>query len=117
MELSSPRFKALATSAGISFWFSIIISSMGLFSYEIILSFIISIVILTQIFAIKLTKGLDIFAIYNTKVFLGILFLCVFCLYSGIFKILKIDLLRLKKKDSYWLDMEELEDRRIFKQY
>ena len=117
MELSSPRFKALATSAGISFWFSIIISSIGLFSYELILGFIIRIIILTQIFAIKLTKGLDIFAIYNTKIFLGILFVVVFSLYSGIFKILRIDLLRLKKKDSYWLNMEKLEERRIFKQY
>ena len=38
--------------------------------------------------------------------------------YGILFKILKIDLLRLKKqKDTYWLDMEELKSTRIFKQY
>ena len=117
MELSSPRFKALATTAGISFWFIIITTSLGLFSFELTISFVAGTLLLTQIFAITLTKGLDIFAIYNTKVFLGILFIAVFSLYGIIFRILRIDLLRLKKTDTYWLEMEELKPARIFKQY
>lgn len=117
MKLSSPRFKALSTTAGVSFWFFIIISSLGLFSFELLFSFIVGMLILTQIFALKLSKGLDVFAIYNTKFFLGILFICIFSLYGIIFRILRIDLLRLKKNDTYWLDMEELKHPRIFKQY
>ena len=65
-------------------------------------------IILTQIFAIKLTKGLDIFAIVNTKIFLGILFISVISIYGILFKLLQIDLLRLKRHDeTYWLDVEE----------
>jgi hypothetical protein len=78
----------------------------------------VSIFVLTQIFTFKLSKGLDIFAEINTRIFLGMLFICVISLYGILFRILKIDLLRLKKnKNSYWLKMEHLEAHRIYKQY
>ena len=74
MELSSPRFKALAVTAGFSLWFFIISSATNLFSIEAFTIFVLITISITQIFAIKLSKALDIFAIINTKVFLGILF-------------------------------------------
>ena len=85
MERSSSRFKALAVSAGLSFWFFIISSVTGVFSIEIMLSFILAIVIFSQIFAIKLSKALDVFAIINTKIFLGILFIFLVSIYGMIF--------------------------------
>jgi len=118
METSSPRFKSFAVTAGLSFWFFIIISTMGIFSIELLVTFIISILTITQIFAKKISKGLDIFAIINTKIFLGILFVLVISTYGILFKILKIDLLRLKKQsDSYWLNIEQTKSHRIRKQY
>jgi len=117
MELSSPRFKSLAVTAGFSFWFFIILNAIGNFSIEIFLIFVISLLSLTQIFSSKISKALDIFAIINTKVFLGILFIFVISIYGIIFKFLKIDLLRLKKqKTSYWLEIEENDDN-ILRQY
>ena len=53
-----------------------------------------------QIFAIKHSRGLEIFAIINTKVFLGILFIFVISIYGIFFRILRIDLLRLKKHNA-----------------
>jgi len=118
MELSSSRFKALAVTAGFSFWFFIITNAVGVFTIEILILFVLSSIIVTQIFAIKLSKILDIFAIINTKIFLGMLFVFVIAIYGIFFKILRIDLLRLKKqKDSYWLNMEQLKIARIYKQY
>ena len=118
MERSSSRFKALAVSAGLSFWFFIISSVIGIFSIEVMLSFIAGIIILTQIFAIKLAKVLDAFAIVNTKIFLGILFIFVVSLYGIIFRLLKIDLLRLKKqKETYWLNTSDFKPNKISKQY
>jgi len=118
MELSSPRFKALAVSGGFSFWFFVITSALSIFSIEIFVIFVISIFASTQILAIKLSKALDYFAIFNTKVFLGLLFVTVISTYGVFFRILRIDLLRLKKqKKSYWLTMEKLEEERILKQY
>ncbi|MBM15528.1 MAG: hypothetical protein CMH75_05515 [Nitrospina sp.] len=118
MERSSSRFKALAITAGFSFWFFIISNSFGLFSLEIFLVFIILTITVTQIFAVKLSKGLDILAIVNTKIFLGILFIFVISVYGLIFRLLRIDPLRLKQSDnSYWLEMEHLKLDRIFKQY
>jgi hypothetical protein len=73
---------------------------------------------ITQIFAKKISKGLDIFAIINTKIFLGILFTTVISIYGLLFRLLQIDLLRLKKLDeTYWLDVEETKPHRIRKQY
>ena len=118
MELSSPRFKALAVTAGFSFWFFIISSIVGIFSLELFAGFVIVMVIITQIFTVKLSKGLDIFAIINTKIFLGILFVFLISLYGIFFKVLKIDLLRLKKDSStYWLDLDDIHQSTIYKQY
>ena len=118
MELSSPRSKALAVSAGLSFWFFIITNTIGIFSIELMISFIAGILIITQIFAIKLSRVLDVFAIMNTKIFLGILFVFVVSIYGILLRLLRVDLLRLKKQsDSYWLDIEQNEHHRIRKQY
>jgi len=118
MELSSPRFKALAVTAGFSFWFIIIITGIGVFSFELLGIFVAITITITQIFSVKLSKGLDIFAIINTKIFLGILFIFVVSLYGIFFKILKIDLLRLKKQSSsYWLDLDDIKQSTVFKQY
>jgi len=118
METSSPRFKSLAVTAGFSFWFFIISSSTGFFSLEIMAVFVISLLSITQIFSQKISKGLDIFAIFNTKIFLGTLFVVLISIYGILFKLIKIDLLRLKKqKETYWLDIEIGEPERIRKQY
>jgi hypothetical protein len=118
MERSSSKFKALAVSAGFSFWFFIISNAIGIFSIELMASFVAIIIIVTQIFAVKLSKLLDIFAIFNTKIFLGILFVIIISLYGILFRVLRIDLLRLQKQqETYWLDIEQLKVYRIFKQY
>src|SRR3990172_6284949 len=98
MELSSPRFKSIAVTAGLSFWFFIITSATLYFSFEILAIFVISVLIFTQIFSSKISKALDIFAIINTKIFLGALFVFVIAIYGILFKFLRIDLLRLKNK-------------------
>lgn len=118
MELSSPRFKAIAVTAGFSFWFFIISITLDFFSFEILIGFIATVLIVTQIFSIKLSKALDTFAIINTKIFLGALFVFVISIYGIFFKILRVDLLRLQKQpDTYWLKIEQLKPSRIFKQY
>jgi len=118
MKTSSPRFKSLAVTAGLSFWFFILTSSMGLFSIEILIIFLMIVLSVTQIFTKKISKGLDIFAIINTKIFLGILFCTVISIYGILFRLLKVDLLRLKKQNnSYWLDVEQTKSDRIGKQY
>ena len=118
MELSSPRYKAFTVSAGLSFWFFVITSVFGIFSFEYLIIFVAIVFPLMQILSVKVSKILDLFAIYNTKFFLGILFVFVISLYGIFFRILRIDLLRLKKQnDTYWLQMEELKSFRILKQY
>ena len=118
MELSSPRFKATAVTAGFSLWFFIISSATGLFSIEAFVIFVAVTISITQIFALKLSKALDVFAIINTKIFLGIMFVFVMSLYGIFFKVLRIDLLRLKKQSSsYWLDTDKIKQSTIFKQY
>ena len=118
MELSSPRFKSIAVTAGFSFWFFVISSAIGLFSFEALAIFVVITISITQIFALKLSKALDIFAIINTKIFLGILFVFVISLYGIFFKVLRIDLLRLKKQSSsYWLDIDKIKQSTVFKQY
>jgi len=118
MELSSPRFKALTVSAGFTLWFFIITSIIGVFTLEYFLIFIAIVFPLMQFMSIKVSSALDIFAIYNTKFFLGILFVFVFSLYGIFFRILRIDLLRLKKQNvSYWLEMEKLKPFRTLKEY
>lgn len=111
METSSPRFKSLAVTAGVSFWFFIITTGIGIFDLKLFIIFVISVLTITQIFSKKISKGLDIFAIINTKIFLGILFVFVISIYGIFFKILRIDLLRLRKQNkSYWLDIEQISD-------
>jgi len=118
MELSSPRFKALAVSAGFTLWFFIITSIFGVFTLEYLAIFIAIVFPLMQFLSVKVSSALDIFAIYNTKFFLGILFVFVISLYGIFFKILRIDLLRTKKQnDTYWLEMEQLKPSRILKEY
>ena len=118
MELSSPRFKALAVTAGFSFWFFIITTATNNFSIAFLAMFIAGTLVVTQIFALKLSRVLDAFAIFNTKFFLGILFIMVFSIYGMIFRLLHVDLLRLKRqKQSYWLEMEILDESRVSKQY
>ena len=118
MELSSSRFKALAVTAGFSFWFFIISSAVGLFSLDALAIFVAITISITQIFAFKLSKALDIFAIINTKIFLGILFVFVLSLYGIFFRVLRIDLLRLKKQSSsYWLDTDKIKQSTVFRQY
>ena len=116
MQTSSPRFKSLAITAGLSFWFFIITSSTGIFSIEYFAIFIGIILTVTQIFTKKLSKGLDIFAVINTKIFLGILFIFVIGVYGILLRALRIDLLRLKKQSqSYWIETDMSDDLR--KQY
>ena len=118
METSSPRFKSLAITAGLSFWFFIISISVNFYSIELFLVFVVIVLTITQIFAKKISKGLDVFAIINTKIFLGILFVAVISVYGIFFRLLQIDLLRLKKQNnSYWLDVEQTTPHRIGKQY
>ena len=118
MELSSQRFKALAVTAGFSLWFFIISSATGLFSLEAFAIFVAITIAITQIFARKLSKALNIFAIINTKIFLGILFVFVLSFYGIFFKVLRIDLFRLKNQSpSYWLNIDEIKQSTIFKQY
>ena len=118
MQTSSPRFKSLAVTAGLSFWFFIITSSTGIFSIEIFIIFVSVLLTVTQIFTKKISKGLDIFAIINTKIFLVILFIILISAYGITFRFLQIDLLRLKKQDgTYWLDVEQTKPHRIRKQY
>ena len=71
-----------------------------------------------QFLALKVSGALNVFAIYNTKFFLGILFVFVISLYGIFFRILRIDLLRTKKQnETYWLQMEKVSSSRILKEY
>ena len=118
MKTSSSRFKALAVTGGFSFWFFIITSAFGIFSIEAFLIFIIILAAVTQIFAVKLSRGLDIFAIINTKIFVGILFVLVVSTYGILFRFLGIDLLRLKKQNStYWLEIDKVKQSTLRKQF
>jgi len=118
MELSSPKFKSLAVTAGFSFWFFIITTAIGVFSLEALAVFVVIVLVLTQIFSMKLSRALDVFAIINTKIFLGILFVFVISLYGLFFRVLGIDLLRKKEEQkTYWLEAEQIKADNIFKQY
>ena len=63
MEISNPKFKALAVTFGFSFWFFIISTSTGFFSFELFALFVIITTIITQILSKKLSSALDVFAI------------------------------------------------------
>ena len=82
------------------------------------LIFIIILAVVTQIFSLKLSRGLDIFARINTKIFVGLLFVFVLSIYGILFKFLRIDLLRLKKENStYWLETDITNNSNSGKQY
>lgn len=118
MKLSSLRFRAIAVSSGICFWFFLISNSLQIFSWEVFFVVFSSLFLFTQIFVKRISKGLEILAIYNTKIFLGILYIFVFSIYGIFFRILRIDLLRLKRKeDTYWLKIDSNSKSRILKQY
>ncbi|RZD47833.1 MAG: hypothetical protein CXT78_01960 [Thaumarchaeota archaeon] len=118
MDFSQPRFKALTVTFGLSLWVFIFTSASNIFSIEYFSIFVIGIFTITQILSKKLSKGLDIFAIINTKIFLGVLFIFVISIYGILFKLLQIDLIRLKKQNgTYWLDVEQTKHHRIRKQY
>ncbi len=118
MELSSSRFKSLAVTLGVSLWFFIISNAVGVFSIEVFVIFITAVFTLTQFLASKLEEGLNYFAIINTKVFLGIIFIVLFVPYGILFKILKIDPLRVKiEGGSYWLKIDKIKDSSDWKQY
>jgi hypothetical protein len=118
MELSSPRFKALAVSAGFTFWFFILTSIFGVFRIEYFAIFVGIVFPLMQFMSIKVSSALDTFAIYNTKFFLSLLFVFVISLYGIFFRVLRIDLLRTKKSNgTYWLEMEQLKPERLLKEY
>ena len=118
MELSSNRFKALAVSVGFSFWFFVITSAIGIFSIQALVIFFIAIFFVTQVFSFKLSRALDVFAIINTKIFLGIFFIVLISLYGIFFRVLRIDLFRLQKhNNTYWLEMKQLKTKSVFKQY
>ena len=115
MQASTSRFKSLAVTAGLSFWCFILTSSAGLFSLEYFIIFVAVTLSVTQIFTKKISKFLDIVAIFNTKIFLGFLFIFVIAIYGIFFKILQIDLLRVKNtSNSYWLDIESNDVRKMF---
>ena len=118
MELSSPRFKSLAVTAGLTFWFVILSTAFGSFSFEYLIIFVSVVLAITQIFSYKVSKALDLFAIFNTKIFLCILFVFVISIYGVLFKLLRIDLLRLKTDEkSYWLNVEDTKNEKMRKQY
>lgn len=118
MKQTSSRIKALTVSIAFTLWFYIGTSILGIFSIPVLIIFVIGVFTVFQILASKISDFLGIFAIFNTKVFLGVLFVFVISVYGIFFKILKIDLLRLKKNnDTYWLEMKNINEERIFKQY
>ena len=115
MQASSSRFKSLIVTLGLSFWFFVITLSIGLFSIEYFVIFVVVVLTITQIFTKKILKLLDIFAIINTKIFLSILFIFVITIYGVLFKLLRIDQLRLKKQEnSYWIEIESNDVRKMF---
>jgi len=116
MKTSSSRFKAVTVTIGFSFWFGVITSALGVFSIESLIIFGVVTAIFTQIFYKILSRGLDKFGMINTKIILGALFVLVFSLYGIIFKMLGIDLLRLKSDSTYWLEDDYIKSD-LLKQY
>ena len=118
MKQTSSRIKALTVSIAFTLWFYIGTSILDVFSFPILIIFVIVIFTVFQLLASKISNFLNILAIFNTKIFLGIIFIFFISIYGIFFKILRIDLLRLKKQNnSYWLDVKETKHARIRKQY
>ncbi len=117
-NMESSRFKAIFVSTGISLWFFIITTALGIFTIEIFVIFSSLIFIVTQIFTKRISKYLEIIGIANTKIFLTILFTFVISIYGILFRALRIDLFRTKEQNStYWLEMERFKVEQIRKQY
>ena len=106
----NPRLKSLAVTAGLSFWFYVITASVGAFEIWHLLAFAAAVLAVTQAFASRVSRGLDIVAIVNTAVFLGILFTTLISLYGLLFRALRVDLLRTRAGSdagTYWLPIHE----------
>lgn len=104
----NPRLKSLAVTAGLSFWFYVISSSVGLFEPWHLLAFASAVLVATQAFAPRVSRGLDAVAIANTAVFLGLLFATLISLYGLLFRALGVDLLRTRGargggSSTHWL--------------
>ena len=118
MKVSSNSFKAVTVSAAISFWYFIISSIVGFFTFETFIIFVVSIFLVTQIIKSKITGFLDILTLFNTKLFLGIIFLTTFTLFGILLKLLRVDLLRKNKQEkSYWLHYDQSPKSTPLKQY
>ena len=106
MHLPSHRLKALAVTAGLSFWFFMGTSAAGWFTVEALAAFACALLAVTQIFSRKLAAGLEIFAVLNTKFVLGAVFVLLISVYGIFFRVLMIDLLYIKWRDTaaptYW---------------
>lgn len=101
----STRIKAAIVCLGCSFWFFVVTSAIGVFSFYLLILFVIPVFAVTQIFSKKLERILDYIAIINTRIFLGLLFVFVISVYGIIFKVLRIDLLR-NNESPAWLSVQ-----------
>lgn len=102
----NPRLKSLAVTAGLSFWFYVFTASAGVFDAWYLLAFAGAVLAVTQAFASRVSRGLDIVAIVNTAVFLGILFATLISLYGLLFRALRVDLLRTRgDAGTHWLPL------------
>lgn len=108
----NPRIKSLAVTAGLSFWFYVIASAAGALEPWHLLAFASAVLAATQAFASRVSRGLDIVAVANTAVFLGLLFATLISLYGLLFRALRVDLLRARGArggggGTYWLPVHE----------
>ena len=105
----NPRLKSLAVTAGLSFWFYLIASAAGVLEPWHLLAFTSAVLVATQAFASRVSRGLDIVAVANTAAFLGLLFATLISLYGLLFRALRVDLLRARGvrggSGTYWLPM------------
>lgn len=116
--MSSNKIKSLTVSSGLTFWFLLFSSIFNFFKIENLLIFLIINFGLTLLFSSKINNLLDILGKWNTKFFTIIFFISIINLYGMILKILKIDLVRLKtQENSYWLNLDNTDSSRIFKEY
>lgn len=107
----NPRLKSLAVTAGLSFWFYVFASAAGVLEPWHLLAFASAVLAATQAFASRVSRGLDIVAVANTAVFLGLLFATLISLYGLLFRALRVDLLRARGArggeggGTYWLPL------------
>ena len=60
MELSSPRYKALAVSAGFTFWFFILTSIFSIFTIEYLVIFVVIVFPLLQLLGCDIKRRFSI---------------------------------------------------------